>query len=291
VTAPRDPARLEALLEAAREAARAAAALLEGARAGDIRSKGQNPRDLVTEWDLRSEDTIRRVLRAREPAIPILGEETGMGADPGAARAAGADAAPEAGLRWLVDPIDGTVNFAHGLPIWSVSIGLEDAGELLVGVVVAPALGWWFEAARGGGARGGRGALGEGAAPLRVSTTTRLAEAMLGTGFPYDVATRVDNNLAEWDHLYRTASQCRRLGSASLDLCMVGCGWFDGYWELHLSAWDLAAGALIVMEAGGVVTDTRGGAFDPHRREVVATNGAIHGELVAELGRVRRPAS
>ena len=114
---------------------------------------------------------------------------------------------------------------------------------------------------------------------------------MLGTGFPYDAATRPDNNLAEWDHLYRRAGQCRRMGSASLDLCMVGCGWFDGYWERHLKSWDLAAGALVVTEAGGVVTDTRGGPFDPHAGEVVATNGAIHGELVAELGRVRRPAS
>jgi myo-inositol-1(or 4)-monophosphatase len=184
-----------------------------------------------------------------------------------------------------VDPIDGTVNFAHGLPIWSVAIALEDAGELLVGVVAAPALGWWFEAARGGGARDGSGA------PLRVSSTPRLEEAMLATGFPYDVATNPDNNLAEWDHLYHRAGTCRRLGCASLDLCLVGCGWFDGYWERQLSAWDLAAGALVVREAGGTVTDTRGGTFDPHTGAVVATNGAIHEELIAELGRVRRPAS
>jgi myo-inositol-1(or 4)-monophosphatase len=274
VSGPADPARLRDLLHTARAAARAAADLLANARPGDIRSKSI-PGDLVTEWDLRSEETIRRVLHERERGIPILGEEAGLDAGD----------AGGGGMRWLVDPIDGTVNFAHGLPIWSVSIGLEDAGELLVGVVAAPALGWWFEAVRGGGAIDGHGA------PLAVSATARLADAMLGTGFPYDVATRADNNMAEWDHLYRRAGQCRRLGSASLDLCLVGCGWFDGYWERYLHAWDVAAGALIAREAGGVVTDPRGGPFDPHAGEVVATNGAIHEELIAELGRVRRPAS
>jgi myo-inositol-1(or 4)-monophosphatase len=276
--------RHDGLLETARAAARAAADLLAGARPREIRGK-TSPRDLVTEWDLRSEETIRRVLLEREPGIPILGEEGGLGA------AAAAAAAGAGGLRWLVDPIDGTVNFALGLPIWSISIGLEDAGELLVGAVVAPALGWWFEAVRGGGARGGSGAPDGNAAPLRVSQTPHLAEAMLATGFPYDVAGRPDNNLAEWDHLYRRAGTCRRLGCASLDLCLVGRGWFDGYWEQHLAAWDVAAGALVVLEAGGTVTDTRGEAFDPHTGRVVATNGAIHEALIAELGRVRGPAS
>ncbi len=272
--------RLGDLLQTARAAARAAAELLAGARPGDIRSKS-SVRDLVTEWDLRAEETIRRALLEREPGIPILGEEGGLGA--GAAGTGGA--AGGGGPRWLVDPIDGTVNFAHGLPVWAISIGLEDAGELQVGVVAAPALGWWFEAVRGGGARDGRGA------PLRVSSTPRLEQAMLATGFAYDLATNPDNNLAEWAHLMHRAGTVRRLGSASLDLCMVGCGWFDGYWERHLSPWDLAAGALVVREAGGTVTDTRGGTFDSHTGEVVATNGAIHGELIAELGHVRRPAS
>jgi myo-inositol-1(or 4)-monophosphatase len=277
------PERLEDLLQTARAAARAASDLLVGARPADVRSKSSS-RDLVTEWDLRSEETIRRVLHERERGISILGEEGGLGAGAGAGAGDG-DASGAAGLRWIVDPIDATVNFAHGLPIWSVSIGLEEAGELLVGVVSAPALGWWFEAVRGGGARDGRGA------PLRVSQTSRFDEAMLATGFPYDMVTRPDNNLAEWDHFMRRAGTCRRLGCASLDLCLVGCGWFDGYWERRLGAWDLAAGALVVREAGGTVTDTRGGTFDLHTGEVAATNGAIHEELIAELGRVRRPAS
>jgi myo-inositol-1(or 4)-monophosphatase len=267
------------LLEAARAAARAASELLATARPMATRSKS-TPRDLVTEWDLRAEEVIRRVLEQHAPGVPVLGEEGGLGGS----SSAGSDGATGSSLRWLVDPIDGTVNFAHGLPIWSVSIGLEEASELVVGVVAAPLLGWWFEASRGGGARDGTGQ------PLAISAVSPLDRAMLVTGFPYDVAARADNNLAEWDHLMRRAGTCRRLGCASLDLCMVARGWFDGYWERGLSPWDLAAGALIAREAGATVTDTRGGRFDPHSGEVVATNGAIHGELIAELGRVPRPA-
>jgi len=256
------------LLAAARAAVRAASSLLQTARPDEIRSK-DNPRDLVTEWDLRSEELIRSVLEEHAPGIPVLGEEGGQ-----AAGSAGS------GLRWLVDPIDGTVNFAHGLPIWCVSIAIEDHGTLLAGVVNAPVLGWWFEASRGSGAHDGAGL------PLRVSTTSRLDRALLTTGFPYDRATNPVNNFAEWQHMQRVAGACRRLGSAALDLCCVARGWFDGYWELALKAWDCGAGALIVQEAGGTVTDTRGGAFDPHAGEVVATNGAIHDELIAELARV-----
>lgn len=257
-------------LAIAREVARAAADLLRGAHAADVRSKG-NPRDLVTEWDVRAEGVIRRELEARAPGVPILGEEGGQTGPAGT------------GQRWLVDPIDGTVNFAHGLPIWSVSIALEDAGAPIAGVVVAPALGWWFEAARGGGARDDAGA------PLRVSAQERLDRALLSTGFPYDRATSPQNNFAEWEHFQRTAGACRRLGCASLDLCLVARGWLDGYWERRLKPWDVAAGGLIVAEAGGIVTNTRGGPFDPHAGEVVASNGAIHEGLVAELAVVRRP--
>jgi len=256
------------LLAVASAAARAASKLLATARPEAIRDKA-NPRDLVTEWDVRSEELIRTVLEEHAPGIPVLGEEAGQGAG------------TASGLRWLVDPIDGTVNFAHGLPIWSVSIAVEDRGSLLAGVVAAPALGWWFEASRGGGARDGHGA------PLRVSQTPRLDRAMLASGFPYDLATSPDNNFAEWAHLQRTAGACRRLGSAALDLSLVARGWFDGYWERKLKPWDLAAGVLLVVEAGGTVTDTRGGTFDPHAGEVAATNGAIHEGLIAELGRVR----
>jgi myo-inositol-1(or 4)-monophosphatase len=263
------PDDLSDLLEAARAAARAASTLLVDARPEAVRGKG-NPRDLVTEWDLQSEEEIRRVLGDRTPGIAVLGEEGGQGAGGGE-------------RRWIVDPIDGTVNFAHGLPIWAVSIGLEGPAGLEVGVVAAPRLGWWFEAARGSGARDGTGAA------LRVSATATVDHALLVTGFPYDRATRVDNNFAEWIHLQRRAQACRRLGAASIDLCLVASGALDGYWEKHLKAWDCAAGALIVGEAGGTVTDWTGGRFDPHEGAVVATNGAIHDELIGELARVPRP--
>lgn len=262
------------LFQLARDAVRDAAVLLANARPDEIRSKG-NPKDLVTEWDVRSEQVIRA--RLEPSGIPILGEEGGQTGDQ--------TADSRTTLRWIVDPIDGTVNFAHGLPIWSIVIALEDASrppgeQTVLGVVHAPAMGWWFEASLGGGAHDATGT------PLRVSAQPRLEQSLLSTGFPYDRATNPLNNFAEWEALQRVAGACRRLGSAALDLCLVARGWLDGYWERHLKPWDVAAGALIVREAGGTVTNVTGGAFDPHAGEVVASNGAIHTELVAELVRV-----
>ncbi|MGE0870799.1 MAG: inositol monophosphatase [Kofleriaceae bacterium] len=263
---------LRRLLDAARDAARAASDLLRTARPADIRSK-TDPKDLVTEWDLRSEQAIRDVLARHVPEVPVLGEEAGW---------TGEDRSSD--LRWVVDPIDGTVNFAHGLPIWSVAIAAERDGRAVVGVVAAPALGWWFEAATG------HGAFTNGGERLAVSATSALDHALLVTGFPYDRATSPDNNFAEWEHFQRTAGACRRLGCASIDLCLVARGWMDGYWERKLKPWDVSAGALIVKEAGGTVTNTHGGTFSSELGEVVASNGAIHEGLIRELGRVPRPA-
>jgi myo-inositol-1(or 4)-monophosphatase len=261
---------LDDALAIARQVAGEAAALLRGVRVGAIRSKG-NPRDLVTEWDTRAEELIRARLAGLTPDIPMVGEEGG--GDRSAAR------------RWFVDPIDGTVNVAHGLPLWAVSIALDGPGGGEVGVVTAPVLGWTFWARRGGGARAERG--GE-VADLAVSGITTLGSALLVTGFPYDRATNPMNNFAEWEHFQRRAGACRRLGAASLDLCLVASGALDGYWERGLQPWDVAAGALVVAEAGGRVTDTRGGPFAATAGDVVASNGAIHDMIVSELAEVRR---
>lgn len=244
--------------------AREAAALIRGAggEVGRITTKS-NLRDLVTEWDTRSEALIRRRLEELAPGVPILGEEGGESGD------ASAD------CWWLVDPIDGTVNFAHGLPLFAVSIAYEASGVVEAGVVIAPALGWEFRAATGEGAY-----LGD--QRLAVSEVDRLEQAMLVTGFPYDRAT-TGHNFAEWEHFQRRAGACRRLGAASLDLCMVGAGWIDGYWETRLSAWDLAAGSLVVREAGGRVTDITGGPFDARSGRAIASNGAIHKEILDGL--------
>jgi myo-inositol-1(or 4)-monophosphatase len=261
----RSPADLDRLLAIGRAVVAEAAALLAAVRPDHIHSKS-NPRDLVTEWDLRSEQLIRARLAAATPSIPVVGEETG--GDPSVA------------YYWLVDPIDGTVNFAHGLPLWTVALALVGPEGVAVGVVTAPALGWSFWGRRGGGSFARRGGSDE---RLRVSAMDRLDRAMLVSGFPYDLATARDNNFAEWNHFQRVAGACRRLGSASLDLCLVAAGAIDGYWERRLSAWDVAAGALLVQEAGGVVTDTRGGRFDPASGEAVAAGSGIHEAIVREL--------
>jgi myo-inositol-1(or 4)-monophosphatase len=242
--------------------ARAAALVREGwGHVGRIWSK-EHATDLVTEWDERAEALIADELARQAPGIAILGEELGGRGD--------------SEDRWVVDPIDGTVNFAHGFPMFGISIGYEVAGEPLAGVVIAPALGWTFAAARGAGATFN-------GAPIHVSTTASVAESMLVTGFPYDRQTSPRNNFAAWDHMQRRAAAVRRVGAASLDLCMVACGWFDGYWEIKLKPWDLSAGACIVREAGGTITGVDGGRFSSESGEAAASNGVIHDEMLREL--------
>jgi myo-inositol-1(or 4)-monophosphatase len=255
------------LLEIACEVVAEAAALVRDARPEAIRAKDL-PTDLVTEWDLRVEDLVRERLAVRTPDIPVVGEERGG----------------EGTRAWILDPIDGTVNFAHGLPLWSVALALCDGPRCDVGVIAAPALGWTFQSVRGGGAWW-RSAPGVELAPLRVSAVATLGSAMLASGFPYDRATSPENNFRQWDHFQRVSGACRRLGAASLDLCFVARGWYDGYWERRLHAWDIAAGTLLVEEAGGRVTDTRGADLDVRCGEVVASNGAIHQDMLNELAK------
>jgi myo-inositol-1(or 4)-monophosphatase len=227
--------------------------------------------DLVTEYDRRSEALIVDAIRQTYPHDRILAEEGGEVAG-----------APGSTRRWLVDPLDGTTNFAHGLPFFCVSIALEEAGHLKVGVVQAPALGWSFWAQAGQGAW--LGARSE-ERRLRISDTYELSGALLATGFPYDRATNPDNNFAEFVHLKKQVHGVRRVGAAALDLAMVAAGWLDGYWEKKLKPWDLAAGALLVKEAGGTVTAWNGAPFDVDSGAAVATNGRFHAELVGALAK------
>jgi myo-inositol-1(or 4)-monophosphatase len=261
-------------LNVARRVARQAGAILRAgagrAHASDVKRTAV---DLVTEYDKRSEAHVVAALRAAFPDDELVAEE-------------GGGQAGRSGRRWLVDPLDGTTNFAHGLPFFCVSIGLEDASGPLAGVVEAPALGWSFYAARGHGAWLLEPALTAEPRRLAVSDTATLASSLLATGFPYDTATSARNNFAEWSYLYPRTRGCRRVGAAALDLSMVAAGWFDGYWEMKLKPWDLAAGALLVLEAGGRVTDYCGRPFRMDEGEILATNGRIHDEVAAALADV-----
>lgn len=252
--------------EAQRIAAAAAQVVLPGWRSGaTVRKKGRI--DLVTEYDLAAESLIRRELAASFPHHRIVAEE-------GAAEGEGE-------VVWYVDPLDGTTNFAHGHPLFSVSIALFDGAEGLVGVIAAPALGVTWSAGRGLGAfRNGE--------PCRVSSTATLSEALCATGFPYDKWTNPDHNVAELDAFLTRTHGVRRGGSAALDLAMVADGTFDLYWEKQLSPWDMAAGAVLVQEAGGQLSDYDGSPGDPRTGRLVASNGRVHAAALEVLTETRR---
>ncbi len=250
------------------DAARAAGHLLRDELHGSrtIATKG-SPTNLVTEMDARAEALIVGQLREAFPGDGVLAEEAG-----------GRSGA--SGRRWIVDPLDGTTNYAHGLPVYAVAIALEAAGQVVLGVAYDPSHDELYVAERGRGASlNGR--------PLRVSARGRLDESLLATGFPYDIRETADTNLPEYAAFSRRARAVRRLGSAVLDFAWVAAGRFDGYWELRLGPWDVAAGSLLVEEAGGRVTDLTGGRLDLAAPAVVASNGAIHDAMLAVLKEVR----
>lgn len=254
----------DALLAAAREAA---AVLMEGYRRPvEVEHKG--PIDLVTRWDRASEDRLRDALARAFPGVALVAEESSTGPFPD-------------GLALWADPLDGTTNFVHGHPFFAVSVGLAMGSALLAGAVVAPALGLAWHGALGHGAyRNG--------IPCQVSITASLDRALLATGFPYDNATNPLDNFAEFAALTRRSRGVRRCGAAALDLCLTADGTFDGYWERFLKPWDLAAGALLVSEAGGCATALDGGALDFREGCLAASNGRVHDALVAALAAARR---
>jgi myo-inositol-1(or 4)-monophosphatase len=184
--------------------------------------------------------------------------------------------------RWIVDPLDGTTNYSHGHPFFAVSIGLEEARELVAGVVAAPALGVSMWARKGGGAFYN----GEKA---RVSSQEKLEKSLVATGFPYDRRESEDNNTSEHSAFIKTTQGVRRCGSAAIDLVLVARGIQDGYWEPKLYPWDLAAGVVLVREAGGRVTDYHGEEIDIHEGWVLASNGLIHDQMVEILRKTRAP--
>jgi len=231
---------------------------------GDFRIDKKGTIDLVTEVDIAVERRFRALIAERFPDHQILAEELG-----------GAATVPP-GPCWIFDPIDGTSNYAHGLPIFCASLALEIDGVAEVAAVYDPNRRELFTAERGGGAFvNGR--------PLRVSSAERLVDAMLVTGFPYDVHSRVEEIVGLFAAFVAEARAVRRLGSAALDLCYVAAGRLDGFWESDLRAWDIAGGALIVAEAGGRVTDIAGAPFTSRGGHVLATNGHLHDAMLAVI--------
>ncbi len=251
----RDP--LTLALEVAREAGAELLAYRE--RPYAIAEKAHRA-DLVTDADRASERIVVARLRAEFPQASILAEESGMHAG-------------TRDERWIVDPLDGTTNFAHDYPLFCIAIAYERAGELIAGVVYAPAMKECFAAERGAGARCND-------RPIAVSRIGTVADAMLCTGFkPSDYA----RNGAHFARASQRAQAVRRDGAAALDLAYVACGRFDGFWEFDLSPWDVAAGTLLVREAGGCVTRIDGGDAALDAGQILASNGAVHRELATLL--------
>ena len=235
-------------------------------RAAGFRVDKKGAIDLVTEVDLECERMCRAVLAERFPDHDILAEEQG---------ASSAGRTPSR-YRWIFDPLDGTTNFAHGLPIFCASLALEIDGRPEVGAIYDPTRRELFTAERGHGAR----LNGE---PLHVSSTARLLDALLVTGFPYDVHARAEELVALFGEFLRHARAVLRLGSAALDLCYVAAGRFDGFWEQYLKPWDVAAGAVILEEAGGSITGMDGAPFDSAGGHLVASNGTLHEPMLGVI--------
>lgn len=244
---------------AARKAGKGIKALL--GRVLEVRKKGAI--DLVTDADFQAEKAILDTIRSHFPEDSILAEETGRH-----------EASPE--RVWIVDPLDGTTNFAHALPFYAVCIAFQAAGRSVLGLVFNPERDECFEA------REGKGAFLNGT-PIRVSPTSALMECLVATGFPYSVHEGAGSIVRRLHQILVRTQGIRRLGSAALDLCYVAAGRFDAYWEEGLKPWDTAAAALIVKEAGGRLTDYEGKPFSPGLSTVVASNGVIHEAILEAL--------
>jgi len=259
---------MASFLEEAQGIAREAGALLAGYFERRVRVELKGEFDIVTEADRASEKLIVARLREKFPAHAVVAEE-GSGRDSSSAE-----------YRWYVDPLDGTTNFAHGFPMFNATLALEYKGELIAGVIFDPVHDEMFSAERGGGAflNGSR---------ISVSRAPALDSSLLATGFP----SRRRHQNVNVHFFYQMAMMThgvRRAGSAALDLAYVACGRLDGYWEFGLSPWDMAAGVVIVREAGGSTSDMHGNPVDVHGQTVLADNGLIHGEILREFAAIFR---
>jgi myo-inositol-1(or 4)-monophosphatase len=252
------------------KATEAGAAVMQRYFQGEFKiSNKEGINNLVTEADHASEKAIFDVIKEDYPDHFLLSEEAG-------------EIVTNSTTKWIIDPIDGTVNFAHGLPLCCVSIGVEQDGEMILGAVYNPFIKEFFFAQRGYGA-----SLND--KKIVVSKEDSVARACLVTGFPYTYLDQPNGPLEVFSRLIRSGVPVRRLGSAAIDLCWVAAGRFDGFYEHKLQAWDSAAGFLIVEEAGGRVSDFAGNRYSPYQPHIIATNGKIHDELVEVVngGRVR----
>ena len=219
--------------------------------------------DLVTEADTSSEECILQVIRTAFPNHSILAEESGQ------------EARDEA-LVWIIDPLDGTTNFAHQIGWYAVSIAFSVAGKVVVGVVLNPVTGELFTAAHGRGAKCNNHS-------IKVSSVSYVSDSLLASGFPYNIRENLNPIISRFKRCLNASQGIRRMGSAALDLCYVACGRFEGFWEENLKPWDTAAGVLIAREAGAHVTDFSGRPYPIEGDETLATNGRIHEEMLKLL--------
>lgn len=220
--------------------------------------------NLVTEIDKKSEDRIIEIIKSDFPGHDIISEEAGS-------------LYQESEFKWIIDPIDGTVNFAHSIPLTCVSIALEKNGEVILGAVFNPISGEFFFSEKGNGAY-----LNETA--ISVSKNGDFGKSLLVTGFPYDSSSYKPDPVSVFKKFIMLDIPIRRLGSAALDLCWTACGRFEGFWEYNLNAWDVAAGYLILTEAGGKVTNFKGEKFSVYGKQILATNGLIHDNMLEVIG-------
>ncbi|MBM4167309.1 MAG: inositol monophosphatase [Ignavibacteria bacterium] len=231
----------------------------------NIERKSGEERNLVTNIDKQAEKMIVQKIQQHFPLHNILAEE-------------GATGNKNSDVCWIIDPLDGTTNFTHGFPIFCVSIGVEKNGELICGVVYDPNRDELFVAEKNTRATlNGK--------KISVSTTDKLISSLLVTGFPYNITENPMNCVQHFQHFLYEAQAVRRLGSAALDLCYVACGRFDGFWEVALNPWDMAAGVLLIKEAGGSISDFYGKQHNIFQKEILASNGLIHQEMLKVINK------